>query len=594
MPSLKNLRLVLWMGLGMAFLVNYQTWIVDDLAKNPPAATASASGVPGTNPATAATSPITDLTAAVPTAAPLAAPAASAVGAPPPAGSPAAVVPGAEGAALPATPSVGPAATTIRVRTDVLDLDLSTTGGVLTRADLLAYPMVKGQSEVVRLLRDQGTGDQYLLQTGLAPSVANAPGSYPTHLATYTSAANNYELAAGVDRLTIPLTWTSAEGVTVSKTFTFKRGSYSVEVDYAINNASPTAWSIAPYAQILHDRPPVKQSYFKVESYAFTGPALYDGTKYDKLDISDSEDAALTRDLTGAWVAALQHHFVTAIAPPRDASHRYTVRATGNAYMASVVAPARTIAAGASDAIKQTLFVGPKLQAQLVSLHPELPRAADYGVLTFLSKPLFWLMKKVHGLFDNWGWTIIAVTFLLKLAFYPLTEASGKSMAKLRLVAPRMKQLQETYKDDREKLGRAMMELYKKEKVNPAAGCLPMLIQMPVFLAFYWVLLESVEMRQAPFMGWIQDLSSRDPWFVLPVINAAAMFMQFKLSPTPTDPVQAKVMMFMPLILSLTFVFFPAGLVLYWVTNTVLSIAQQWNINRRIDKAAATAASARN
>jgi YidC/Oxa1 family membrane protein insertase len=207
-------------------------------------------------------------------------------------------------------------------------------------------------------------------------------------------------------------------------------------------------------------------------------------------------------------------------------------------------------------------------------------------VLTLLAKPLFWLLEQANKLVDNWGWAIVIVTFLLKLVFYPLSEASGKSMARMRVLAPRMKNLQETYKDDREKLGRAMMDLYKREKINPAAGCLPILIQMPVFFAFYWVLLESVEMRQAPFIGWIQDLSARDPFFVLPVIMAGAMFVQYKLNPTPPDPIQAKVFMILPIVMSATFAFFPAGLVLYWVTNTLLSIAQQWNINRRIEAAA--------
>jgi len=245
-----------------------------------------------------------------------------------------------------------------------------------------------------------------------------------------------------------------------------------------------------------------------------------------------------------------------------------------------------TVAPGASTLIKQTLFIGPKLQAQLEPIHPELGRAADFGVLTFLSRPLFWLLEQAHKIFGNWGLAIIAVTFLLKLVFYPLSEASGRSMAKMKMVAPRLKQLQETYKDDRQKLGTAMMELYKKEKINPASGCLPMLIQLPVFLAFYWVLLESVEMRQAPFFGWLQDLSVRDPLYILPLIMAGAMFLQYKLQPTPADPVQAKVFMILPLVMSVTFAFFPAGLVLYWVTNTILTIAQQWNINRRIEASA--------
>jgi YidC/Oxa1 family membrane protein insertase len=259
----------------------------------------------------------------------------------------------------------------------------------------------------------------------------------------------------------------------------------------------------------------------------------------------------------------------------------------GNQYQLGGVGPELSVAPGGTAEFSQALFVGPKLQAQLDATSPEHGRVADYGRLWFLARPLYLLLAKVHALTGNWGIAIIVVTFLLKLLFYPLSEASGRSMAKMKTLQPRIKNLQETYAEDREKLGRAMMELYQREKINPVAGCLPIVIQIPVFIAFYWVLLESVEMRQAPFMGWIHDLSSRDPLFILPLIMAVAMFLQYKLNPTPPDPVQAKVFMFMPLVMSCMFAFFPAGLVLYWVTNTVLSIAQQWNINRRIEAVAA-------
>jgi YidC/Oxa1 family membrane protein insertase len=268
--------------------------------------------------------------------------------------------------------------------------------------------------------------------------------------------------------------------------------------------------------------------------------------------------------------------------PPKDAPYRFTLSASGDEYLLGASGPLLTAAPGSSTGLSQTLFIGPKLQRQLEATAPELDRVADYGKLTLLAKPLFWVLDKVHAITGNWGFSIIFVTFLLKLLFYPLSEASGRSMAKMKTLAPRIKTLQEQYKDDREKLGRAMMELYQREKINPVAGCLPIVIQIPVFLAFYWVLLESVEMRQAPFAFWIDDLSSRDPLFILPAIMAGAMFVQYKLNPAPPDPVQAKVFMIMPLVMSVMFAFFPAGLVLYWVTNTVLSIAQQWNINRRI------------
>jgi YidC/Oxa1 family membrane protein insertase len=283
------------------------------------------------------------------------------------------------------------------------------------------------------------------------------------------------------------------------------------------------------------------------------------------------------------WIAALQHHFVGAVVPPSNETYDLTLRVQGQEYVLAAQGAMTTFAPGQTSKISQTLFVGPKLQAQLEKTGTELDRVADYGKLYFLAWPLFWLLSRVHTLFGNWGAAIITVTFLLKLVFYPLSETSGRSMAKMKLLGPRIKTLQESYKDDREKLGRAMMDLYKREKVNPVAGCVPMLLQIPVFLAFYWVLLESVEMRQAPFVGWINDLSSRDPFFVLPIIMAGAMFAQYKLNPAPPDPVQAKVFMIMPFAMSVMFAFFPAGLVLYWVTNTLLTIAQQWNINRRIE-----------
>ena len=283
-------------------------------------------------------------------------------------------------------------------------------------------------------------------------------------------------------------------------------------------------------------------------------------------------------------MAALQHHFVAAAVPPPQASYDYQLSLNAqNDFTLGYRGPLTTVANGATQSFKETLFVGPKLQEQLQVTGPKLERVADYGKLTVISQPLFWLLEKVHTFVRNWGLAIIIVTFLIKLVFYKLTAASGRSMAKMRNVAPRIKAIQERYKDDREQLGRQMMELYKREKINPLAGCLPILIQIPFFLAFYWVLLESVEMRQAPFFAWITDLSVRDPYFILPILMGAAMFAQFKLQPMPsTDPMQAKVFAFMPVIMSVTMAWFPAGLVLYWLTNTLLSIAQQWRINKLV------------
>jgi YidC/Oxa1 family membrane protein insertase len=577
---MKHLRTILWVSLALILLLNYQTWVADYAPRDAAAAAATAQAAEAektTNPLAA------NVPQAVSQGTP-AAPATSAVPSAAPTNSDVPVV--TNPTAVVATAAAATASTVLNVRTDVLDVDVNLRGGELQRADLLAYPVVKGQPAPIRLLREQGAGDQYLLQTGLAGAGSTAPPeAFPTHLAQFHSDYSGFVMDSSLKELRVPLEWTSPEGVEVVKTLIFRRGSYRVDVEYEVQNASAAPWSVAPYAQILHDRPAVERSYFNVDSYSFTGPALWDGTKYEKLKITNKEDAALNRDITGGWLASLEHHFVAAIAPATAEAHRYTLRVRGDEYLATEVGPALTVQPGASTVIKQTLFIGPKLQAQLEPIHPELGRAADFGILTFLSRPLFWLLDQAHKIFGNWGLAIIAVTFLLKLVFYPLSEASGRSMAKMKLVAPRMKVLQDTYKDDRQKLGTAMMELYKKEKINPASGCLPMLVQLPVFLAFYWVLLESVEMRQAPFFGWIQDLSSRDPFYILPLIMAGAMFLQYKLQPTPADPIQAKVFMILPIVMSVTFAFFPAGLVLYWVTNTILTIAQQWNINRRIEAA---------
>ncbi len=572
---MKNLRAVLWIGLALILFVNVQVWMTEFGAQDAAAAAEAQRALEEekrNNPLAAAVPTVPTGEAAATPAPAATAPADGAV--------PQAAAPADQPVA--ATPAAGDARL-LTVTTDVLEVDISLRGAELVRADLLQYPVRKGGSEVVRLLRDNGAGDEYVLQTGLTGAGPGAQAAdFPTHLALFETPFTGFRLEDGLDELHVPFTWTSPSGVEVTKTLTFRRGSYRIDVKYEVRNGSEAPWSVAPYAQIQRDMPVAKRSYFDVDSYSFTGPAYYDGRKYEKLKISNDADARFNREFTDGWFATLQHHFVSAIIPPRDEQHHYTLRVRQDEFLATDLGPTRTVAAGASDTFNQTLFVGPKLQKQLNAIHPELGRAADFGVLTFLSRPLFWLLDKAHVIFNNWGLAIIAITFLLKLLFYPLSEASGRSMAKMKLVAPRMKQLQETYKDDRQKLGQAMMELYKKEKVNPAAGCLPMLIQLPVFLAFYWVLLESVEMRQAPFFGWLQDLSSRDPYFILPIIMAGAMFLQYKLQPTPADPVQAKVFMVLPLVMSVMFAFFPAGLVLYWVTNTILTIAQQWNINRRI------------
>ena len=562
---INNPRIFLWIAVALLAWVNYDTWNHEygpraEAITNP------------THPASG-TTPGADLSAQIP----------QADKATPSGGSTsAAASPGtAADHEAPPAGSTEPASQVIHVHTDVLDMDISTRGGTIQKVDLPKYPKVKGEAAPVRLENNDEPASEYLLQSGLTGEQA------PNHLAQYTSAQTDYQMGSAAE-LQIPLEWTSEQGVRVTKTFTLHRGDYRIDIRYQVENKSGAPWTAAAYAQILRNDPRTKRSMFNVESYAFHGPAVYDGAKYRKLDTADKDDSHLNAEVRSGWIAALQHHFVSAIVPPKDEPYRFTLTASGDQYLLAARGPERTLAPGASAQFDQVLFIGPKLQSQLKDTGPELARVTDYNHLYLLAQPLFTLLNWVHGATGNWGVAIIFVTFLLKLLFYPLSEASGRSMAKMKQLQPRIKNLQEMYKDDTEKRGKAMMELYQREKINPVAGCLPIIIQIPVFLAFYWVLLESVEMRQAPFAFWIHDLSSRDPAFVLPAIMAVAMFAQYKLNPAPPDPVQAKVFMFMPLVMSCMFAFFPAGLVLYWVTNTVLSIAQQWNINRRI--AASTAA----
>jgi YidC/Oxa1 family membrane protein insertase len=555
-----NQRIFLWAALALVIWFNYDAWQRDYGPKPTPAAEQS-------EPTNGAPSPAAEPSALdqVPTL-----PSDTSVPAP----TPAQPAP----AAAPATES----GTDIRVLTDVLDLRIGLQGGDLKRADLLSYPKDKhNPQDLVRLFNDD-PAHPFVFRSGLT---SGTPGAQPDHLATFEAPATEYRLADGADEIKVPLTWTDGQGLTVTKTYIFRRGQYAVALEYAIENRSAQEWRAAPYLQFLRQQAVVKRSMFDVESYAFMGPAIYapDGEKYRRLELDDDEDRVFAEAIKNGWLAAMQHHFVAAAVPTSEQSYRYSLRVDNGQYLLGAVGPSLTVAAGARAAVTESLFVGPKLQGQLEDLHPELDRVADYGMLTIIAKPLFLLLQWVHNLTGNWGWAIVLVTVLIKLVFYPLSEASGRSMAKMRALAPRIKNIQERYKDEREQLGRQMMELYKREKINPLAGCLPIVVQIPVFLAFYWVLLESVEMRQAPFMLWIDDLSSRDPFFVLPLLMGAAMFGQYKLNPAPPDPIQAKVFMFMPLIMTVMFAWFPAGLVLYWLTNTVLSIAQQWRINRVVE-----------
>jgi len=482
--------------------------------------------------------------------------------------------------AAPAAATVASTAPVVRVQTDVFDLEISTQGGTLQYAALPKYPVHKDHPDDPVVLLSTQAGDVGLVQLGMRSATEGAEAN---HLAMFTSAQSSYSIGSG-DELVVPLRWTDGAGISVEKRYRFTRGSYKIVIQQQVMNSGDVAWRGAEYAQLQRRSFDRKRSMFDVDSYSIDGPIIYDGEKSEKLKRSDLlEDGPFTFAAKGGWFGAIQHHFVSAVVPAPETEQRYSVSVRGNVSTANSIGPAMFVEPGESKTFTTTVFVGPKLQSQLEKIDPSLKLTVDYGWLTILSQPLFWLLSKAFNLFGNWGVAIIAVTFLIKLVFYKLTESSGRSMAKMRNLQPRLKALQERYKDDKQQLSQSMMELYKREKVNPAAGCLPILIQMPFFLAFYWALLESVEMRQAPFMLWITDLSVRDPFFILPLIMGAAMFFQQKLNPQVGDPVQVKVMQIMPIIFTGFFAFFPAGLVLYWVTNTLLSIAQQWKINKVVE-----------
>ncbi len=555
-----NVRVVAWICLAVLLFTNYQTWQTDfapakSAVTEPPAGTAAVSKA-----TVDASDTLPSLPAATEQPAPATQPADEVV-----------PVPEVAGAAV---------ARKIRVVTDVLDIDISTRGGELERADLLQYPKVKNQPDNPVRLFSTTPGQLFVARSGLRAADNRAE---PTHLAVFQAGSDEFRAQPTDKQLEVPLTWTDGQGLKVVKTYIFKPGSYRIDLRYDVTNESGSEWKAASYIQLVRHYVPIKRSYFNVESSAYRGPAVFD-EKYSKLDIEDEQDANYEKAVTGGWLAALQHHFVVAAVPPAQSPYDFQLRINANKdYTLSYRGPVVPVAAGSSHSFKETLFVGPKLQDQLVAINEDLDLTADYGMLTTLARPLFQLLNWVHRWLGNWGWSIVVTTFLIKLVFYKLTAASGRSMAKMRNLGPRIKVIQERYKDDRQELGKQMMEIYKREKINPLAGCLPVLIQVPFFFAYYWVLLESVEMRQAPFLGWITDLSARDPFFILPVLMCAAMVAQFRLQPMPsTDPVQAKIFAFMPVVMSGTMAFFPAGLVLYWLTNTLLSIAQQWRINKLV------------
>lgn len=480
--------------------------------------------------------------------------------------------------------SLLPAGQPIQVTTDVLRATIDTDGGTLRRLFLVKYPVAADKpNQPYELLNDHGP-NAFVSQSGLI----GAKGSvFPNHKTRYRAERNHYTLAPGASEVQVPLHWTGPDGVRYTLLYTFHRNSYVVDVSYKVDNASAKAWKGYLYGQFLHGYHEEKHSFMHAE-HSYIGGAYYTpDTKFKKESFSDMEKKDLAQDTKSGWVAMLQHYFVGAWLPTDSRPLEFYSRGLGDNLFnigfkdtqPKVIAPGKT---GELDA---RIYLGPKEHTLLTHAAKGLVLAIDYGWLTPISAPLFVGLKFIHSLVGNWGWAIIILTILIKLAFYPLSATSYKSMARMKRMQPRLKSLKERYKDDKAKYNQAMMEVYKTEKINPMGGCLPILVQVPVFIALYWVLLESVELRQAPFIFWIHDLSAKDPYYVLPVIMGISMFAQQLLSPSPaTDPMQRKLMMGMPIVFTFFFLFFPSGLVLYWVVNNLLSIAQQWRINHVMSK----------
>ncbi|ODB99055.1 membrane protein insertase YidC [Candidatus Thiodiazotropha endoloripes] len=492
-------------------------------------------------------------------------------------------LPQAAGSAVPGELQSGLNGQVIHVVTDLLKLEISTQGGTVQLADLLEYFEALDTPDLkVELLSPSGS-DLYIAQSGL---IGSEKGKAPNHEAIYQSEQTNYEMGENQDQLIIPMVWKSDNGVTVTKQFTLNRGSYLIDVDYLIENQSGESWAARDYGQLQRVEPDGDGSGFT--TYTYTGGVYYNPKdKYEKVDFDDMASKKLDIDTDRGWLAMIQHYFLSAWIPPKDqVEHYYTNALTGGKYLLGSYSPSITVENGETQKISRQLYIGPKLQDQLEQIAEGLELTVDYGWLTVIAKPIFWLLKSIHNMVGNWGWAIILLTLLIKAVFYKLSETSYKSMANMRKFTPRVQALKDRYGDDKQRFQQAMMELYKTEKINPLGGCLPILVQIPVFIALYWVLLESVELRHAPWILWIESLSEKDPYFILPLIMGVSMFVQQKLNPAPPDPMQAKIMMSLPFVFTIFFAFFPAGLVLYWVVNNLISIAQQWYITRKIENAA--------
>jgi YidC/Oxa1 family membrane protein insertase len=504
---------------------------------------------------------------------------------------PSTLAPGAQppAAPLPASPAAPSAAavgngTPLIVRTDLLEVEINTLGGDIRRVTMLKVFSALDRSKPLTLL-EPSAKHFFVAQSGLLGE------GMPTHLTAYEAEGLDFVLRDGAEAVEVRLRSRAATGAEVVKKYTFRRGSYLIDLAYEVKNTSGAPIAPVGYFQFMRDANPPSEEAAQTNAFAgvatFTGPAVFTQQgKFEKVDFADIEKAkqAHVKRASDGWIAMIQHYFVSAWLPREGVEREfYTSKVADNRYTAGVKVPVGQVAPEATGTLAVQTYIGPQETDKLEKVAPGLDLVVDYGWLTLIAAPLFWLLKWIHTLVGNWGWAIILLTVLIKGVFYPLNAKAGRSMAQMRVLAPKMEKLKQLYGDDRQKLNQAMMELYRTEKINPLGGCLPILVQIPVFIALYWVLLASIELRHAPWLGWIQDLSAPDPYFILPVIYAVSMFVQTKLNPQPADPVQARIMLIMPIVFSVFFLFFPAGLVLYWVVQNLLSIAQQWHINRTLE-----------
>jgi YidC/Oxa1 family membrane protein insertase len=475
----------------------------------------------------------------------------------------------------------------ISIENDVLVLVVDLNGGDFVQSALPHFPARLDDPSIPFLLLENGSRRSYVAQSGLV----GENGIDKKGRARFTASQTSFQMAAGEDVLSVDLHYIDSDQVKITKRITMRRGDYLVDVEYLVDNRSSQRWQGNLFGQIKRDSSPDPSSELSsgMGMVPFLGTAITQpDERFNKFSFEDMSEKPFKEKLQGGWIAMIQHYFLSAWIPNPEQTHTYSTRVTGNGFnIGGFVSPALTVDPGNSGQTGASIYMGPKDQYRLKEISEYLDLSVDYGWLWWIAQPLFWLLINIYSIVGNWGIAIILLTVLIKAIFFQLSATSYKSMANMRRVQPKIVELRERYGDDKQKQSQAMMDLYKKEKINPLGGCLPILVQMPVFISLYWVLMESVELRQAPFYGWIHDLAVMDPYFILPLIMGASMFFQQKLNPPPPDPMQAKIMQWMPVMFTFFFLWFPAGLVLYWVSNNLLSIAQQWVITRQIEKASA-------